>query len=795
MAEAGSTHSDDESHDGSHAPARKRQRVRLSCLECRRRKLSCSRELPCDRCIKSGTPERCNYESRPGSTSESIGERTSHIFPASVHPSQTDIRRTAVALSRELPRRDIDTARDHERIRKLELEVAHLRGALAKQTSLDGSTVIGASPSTLRDAAKETPPEPLDVQGPPFLQPGRGDGLEFKFIRGNNFKTRYFGPHNAWSSFRELTGLTPFMKDTAEEWLRPLNIAKKDRKKRKHDREMQFLEPDPELEALLPSKVETDALVAVYLDQFEQLHRIIHIPTFKKQYEKFWDLSQPRCAAITAFILAMIAVSSCLDMQASSKFVGLKSRSYQTAEKWIKASDAWLERQSQKHRRLLHYQLTCMLYLAKRVNVVKKKRYWTSAGAMIRDAIIVGLHQDPEAVSSSITPYNREMRRRLWATMIEFDVQASFDQGVPTLLSQIYNETKTPRNIDDDGFDEDSEDLPPSKPSTEYTFSSYQHIARRSLQLRLELNQLLTGPVVNLDWEQVTHYADMITQEIDALPAWDLGSEKGSHKPLMALTLLHVQLKQYLLSLHQPYLKLRQYNSKYQIAEFIYFNAARDMVLMHDKLFQMGIRALYFLREDTMNAAINLCNVSLHQPRGSTSLIGSYAGDTLKMIEKCIAIKEDRILRCGNNDPWGYSSMCAAFGLLETHLGVKNSEAARASAAERFIGLHYKLLAYQIPPYPSTEPQPEANTPQVGVAQDPINRPKSVTPFPLDANTAMQLGNTPFQREGLPLSMPWLLPSTDPSQMMTPNPDMNLEGLGMDLNELWGGGWDGGEFY
>lgn len=45
---------------GSGQPPRKRQRVRLSCLECRRRKLSCSRELPCDRCIKSGTPDKCS---------------------------------------------------------------------------------------------------------------------------------------------------------------------------------------------------------------------------------------------------------------------------------------------------------------------------------------------------------------------------------------------------------------------------------------------------------------------------------------------------------------------------------------------------------------------------------------------------------------------------------------------------------------------------------------------------------------------------------------------------------------
>lgn len=85
-------------------------------------------------------------------------------------------------------------------------------------------------------------------------------------------------------------------------------------------------------------------------------------------------------------------------------------------------------------------------------------------------------------------------------------------------------------------------------------------------------------------------------------------------------------------------------------------------------------------------------------------------------------MKEDRVLRCGNNDPWGYSSMCAAYGLLETHMGIKTSEAAKASAAERFISLHYKLLAFQIPPYSSQPPQHLSTSSQTG--QDPINRGK-----------------------------------------------------------------------
>jgi hypothetical protein len=710
----------DGSEDNHQGSARKRQRVRLSCLECRRRKLSCSRELPCDRCVKSGTPERCTYESRPGGpTTTTVSAEAKNTFAPPEAPLTSfgsEARRpngTQHSARREVDNAVLkDAARDHERIRKLELEIAQLKNALAKQSPTDGSTIV-ASPATTRDAAKDTPPTYLAHSAAAFM----GDEhWRKKAMEGAmNFKSRYCGPHNAWSSLKELTGISHFMKETADEWLRPLNIHKKDREKRKQDRERRAAEPAPTLESLLPSKEETDSLLTVYLDQFEQLHRIIHLPMFKKEYESFWDPNLTRPASLTALVLSMISVSCCLGMQASSKFIGVKSSAHTLVESWVKACDAWLERQSHKHRRLVHYQIECLLFLAKRVNIIKKKRFWPLSGGLIRNAIIIGLHQDPDTLSSGISPYNKEMRRRIWATMVEFDLQASFDLGVPTILSQVHNDADAPRNIDDDSFDQDSTELPVSRPRTEYTFSSYAHFSRQSLPVRLEICKILTGPPVDLDWEQVLHYSDMITQEIDALPPWDLDSDQisgVSHKPSLAHTLLHIQLRQFLIPLHQPFLRQRKNHSRYQTSEFIYYTAARDMILMHDRLFQKGIRTLYFLRGDSINSAMNLCNISLLQPKGmysaflplsainhvsgSTSLINSNNQETLQLIEKCITLKEDRVLRCGNNDPWGYSSMCAAYGLIETHLGLKTPEAAKAHAAERFINLHYKLLSYQV---------------------------------------------------------------------------------------------------
>ncbi|KAI0534541.1 hypothetical protein GGR58DRAFT_52608 [Xylaria digitata] len=790
-----------ESEDHHQGSTRKRQRVRLSCLECRRRKLSCSRELPCDRCVKSGTPERCSYESRPGgppATTVSAVARNTFVPTESpfvsfggegrrLNSAQTPARQNVdSAVSK-------DVARDHERIRKLELEVAQLRSALAKQSSVDGST-IAASPSTNRDATKDTPPTFWVHSGTGFMNSDEIARMKAK-QNAMCFRSRYCGPHNAWSSLKEITSISHFMKEIADQWLRPLNIHKKDREKGHREREKKFAEADPVLETLLPSRVETDSLLTVYLDQFEQLHRIVHIPSFRKEYESFWDPNHARPASFTALVLSMISVSCCLGMQTSGKFIGVKSSAYAMAEKWVKACDTWFSRQSYKHRKMVHYQIECLLYLAKKVNTIKKKQFWTTTGGLVRDAVTIGLHQDPDTIAPEISPYNKEMRRRLLSTIVEFDLQTSFDLGVPTMLSQVHIDTDPPRNIDDDSFNQDSTEIPISKPRTEYTFSSYVHFSRQSLPARLELCKILTGPPIDLDWEQVLQYTDMVTREIDALPAWDLESDQSSgvsHKPSLAYTLLHIQLRQFLIPLHQPFLKLRKSHSRYQTSEFIYYTAARDLVLMHDRLFQKGIRTLYFLREDSISAAMNLCNISLLQPKGSTSLINTNNKETLQLIEKCIALKEDRVLRCGNNDPWGYSSMCAAYGLIETHLGIKTPEDAKAQAAERFIGLHYKLLSYQVPLEGQQETQPN------GVAQQPSstqhNEPAPVNVYSASTPvTTTQLGSTPLNRDGLPLSIPWLMPPTDPSQLMVPNPDFSFELLGSDLNDLWGD-WNGVDF-
>lgn len=154
---------------------------------------------------------------------------------------------------------------------------------------------------------------------------------------------------------------------------------------------------------------------------------------------------------------------------------------------------------------------------------------------------------------------------------------------------------------------------------------------------------------------------------------------------------------------------------------------------------------------------------------------------TVKLIEKCLAMKEDRLLRCGNNEPWGYCIMCAALGLLEAHLGTKTSEVAKSTSAERFVTLHQKLLANQEPTLSEEVPGtmgPPLDVP--GQLGGPANLDKPMTPFPFTPTmsaTTLDTGN-----------MPWLMPNDQQAQPF--NMDPSLELLGLNLNELWGDSWE-----
>lgn len=93
---------------------------------------------------------------------------------------------------------------------------------------------------------------------------------------------------------------------------------------------------------------------------------------------------------------------------------------------------------------------------------------WILLGMLIPISLRMGLHRDPKHFKE-ISIFAGEIRRRLWATIFQIDVGFSALAGLPRMIKPQQRDTEEPRNLLDSDFDENTLELPQSRPETEVT--------------------------------------------------------------------------------------------------------------------------------------------------------------------------------------------------------------------------------------------------------------------------------------------------------------------------------------
>jgi hypothetical protein len=87
------------------------------------------------------------------------------------------------------------------------------------------------------------------------------------------------------------------------------------------------------------------------------------------------------------------------------------------------------------------------------------------------NSAIVGYHRD--GAQFGVSPFQAEMRRRVWLYIRQCDIIFSFQMALPNMIKATDCDTDFPRNLFDDEFDINSKELPPARPNTESTPMSY----------------------------------------------------------------------------------------------------------------------------------------------------------------------------------------------------------------------------------------------------------------------------------------------------------------------------------
>jgi hypothetical protein len=108
---------------------------------------------------------------------------------------------------------------------------------------------------------------------------------------------------------------------------------------------------------------------------------------------------------------------------------------------------------------------------------------WLLFALEVNLALRMGYHRDPSHFPG-ISPLQGEMRRRLWATVLQGDISVSTQMGMPRMISDRKWDTAEPRNYSDADLSEDTTELPPPRPETEPT-PVLGIIARRRMYVAL----------------------------------------------------------------------------------------------------------------------------------------------------------------------------------------------------------------------------------------------------------------------------------------------------------------------
>ncbi|KAJ5955155.1 Transcription factor [Penicillium viridicatum] len=235
-----------------------------------------------------------------------------------------------------------------------------------------------------------------------------------------------------------------------------------------------------------PSRELADTMVDLYCTSFESVYRIIHVPSFRSEYQRYWDNPESATASQCLKILLEISIGSSLHDYGNTT-TGLR----QKVQQWVHAAQAWLSGPLEKDRLdVTGLQVYCLVILARQLFSISGDLVWVSTGSVIRMAMQIGLHHDPKHLPA-MSLLQAELRRRLWATVLEMAIQSA-DSAMPPIISLNHFDTEAPSNYNDDEIDESTIELVPHPTST-YTTSSTQLILLDSIPTRLRILELLSG--------------------------------------------------------------------------------------------------------------------------------------------------------------------------------------------------------------------------------------------------------------------------------------------------------------
>lgn len=231
--------------------------------------------------------------------------------------------------------------------------------------------------------------------------------------------------------------------------------------------------PYSELLARMPKRSVTDKLVSRYFNSYDPAVHILHPPSWYRAYERHWADPQKSGPIWLGQMFAVL----CLAMHSfyrmddeppefAGKSLALASNYRTLTGQCLLLADFTKPVNDMIETMVLH------LHCEYARNCDAEVGVWVLVGMIVRLAMRMGYHRDPKNYPN-ITPFQGELRRRVWTFARQADLLFSFQIGLPSMIRLGDCDTELPRNLFDDEFDEGTEILPPSRHPSEPTPVSY----------------------------------------------------------------------------------------------------------------------------------------------------------------------------------------------------------------------------------------------------------------------------------------------------------------------------------
>lgn len=391
---------------------------------------------------------------------------------------------------------------------------------------------------------------------------------------------------------------------------------------------------------ILPRRQVCDRLLNAYIDTSESLYRMIHVPTFRAQYERFWDSPGGAGAGSgvsESFLPRLLAVLS-IGSRFETKTKGLGHERLEgihipTACVLVRS---WLG--SLKGKQLVELttlQAEVLLLQAQRMVVPRPQDSWTQLGSIVRMAMTMGLHRDPSEFEPRMSVFSGEMRRRFWFTILDMDLHTSLACNLPCLVREGDYTCRPPRNLDDVDLREDLAELPPSRPIDQYTDNQIQVYAAMTLGARIRVAHLLNRIDSIRDYGEVLEVGarlERFLEDVNYLfPRHGTLSDDQKSKMWRSRVVLDMHVRRPLLALYRPF-ALGVPDAPAQITRS-YLRSSMVILKYLDEIDPMlsyfkDITDMYHqvLKQDIIQAAFGVCFYIKMTSRGVGSGSDFYGG-------------------------------------------------------------------------------------------------------------------------------------------------------------------------